>query len=212
MLGDLTMGRGLYIHDCKSLGKHADGSLTWRGELWMEGPGAGSRTCAVHTAMPLLEIFDERVSEVYSYGPGAHTLPEFSMNDRVTIVAKLPSGRVLEFVHDIMSWCPHVFGYCLQGTKGYFEIDRAAVLDGAQLSPWKALEDLEKEFDLESLVKDSDGHTSAWAACLQTFLTAIEQDTVPPQDLFDSLHITAIGWAANESLLSGAPARVRQFD
>ncbi len=212
VLGDLTMGRGFYIHDCKTLGKNADGSLTWRGELWMEGPGAGGRTNAVHTAMPLLEIFGERVAEVYSYGPGAHTVPEFPMNDSVTTVAKLPSGRVLEFVHDILSWHPHVFGYCVQGTKGCFEFDRAAVLDGGQLSPWKDLDTLASEFGLESLVEDTGGHNSAWGSCLQTFLTAIEQDTVPPQDLFDSLHITAIGWAANESLISGVPAKVHQFD
>lgn len=212
VFGDLTMGRGNYIHDCKTLGKNADGSLTWRGELWMEGQGAGGRSCAVHTAMPLLEIFGERVAEVYSYGPGARTLPEFPMNDRVTIVAKLPSGRVLEFVHDIMSWHPHVFGYCLQGTKGCFEFDRAAILENGELSPWKTLETLDAEFGLASLIEDSGGHNSAWAACLHTFITAIEKDTVPPQDLFDSLHITAIGWAANESLISGAPVQVHQFD
>jgi len=212
IFGDLTMGRGLYIHDCKTLGKHPDGSLTWRGELWMEGPGAGGRACAVHTAMPLLEIFGERVAEVYSYGPGAHTMPEFPMDDRVTIVARLPSGRVLEFVHDIMSWRPHVFGYCVQGTRGYFELDRAAVLEGEELSPWKDLDTLEKEFGLGSLVEDAGGHNSAWAACLHTFLTAIEQDATPPQDLFDSLHVTAIGWAANESLTSGVSVKVHQFD
>ncbi len=210
VLGDLAMGRGHYIHDCKTLGKHADGSLTWRGELWMEGPGG--RSCAVHTAMPLLEIFGERVAEVYSYGPGARTLPEFTIHDAVTIVARLPSGRVLEFVHNIMSWHPHVFGYCVQGTKGCFEFDRAAVLDGEQLSPWKDLDTLANEFGLESPSEHAGGHNSAWGACLQTFLAAIEQDTAPPQDLFDSLHITAIGWAADESLLSGVPAKVCQFD
>ena len=210
VLGDLTMGRGLYVHDCKTLGKHADGSLTWRGELWMAGPGG--RTTAVHTAMPLLEIFGERVAEVYCYGPGARTLPEFARYDTVTIVANLPSGRVLEFVHDTMSWRPHVFGYCVQGTKGYFELDRAAVLDGEQLSPWKDLDTLADEFGLESLVEDAGGHNSAWGACLQAFLAAIEQDAAPPQDLFDSLHITAIGWAADESLRSGVPVKVRQFD
>jgi len=210
ILGDLTMGRGHYIHDCKTLGKHDDGSLTWRGELWMEGPGG--RSCAVHAAMPLLEIFGERVAEVYSYGPGARTMPEFTIHDGITIVARLPSGRVLEFVHNTMSWHPHVFGYCAQGTKGCFEFERAALLDGRELSPWKDLDTLVKEFGFESLVEDKDGHNSAWGLCLRTFLAAIEEDTVPPQDLFDSLHITAIGWAADESIRTGVPVKVHQFD
>jgi predicted dehydrogenase len=62
ILGELTMGRGHYIHDCKTMGRKPDGSLTWRGELWMESPGG--RVSAVHNAMPLLEAFGERVAEV----------------------------------------------------------------------------------------------------------------------------------------------------
>jgi len=36
--------------------------------------------------------------------------------------------------------------------------------------------------------------------------------TPPRQDLSDSPHITAIGWAANESLRTGLPAKVIQYD
>jgi predicted dehydrogenase len=97
VLGELTIGRGHYIHDCKTMGRSADGSLTWRGELWMESPGG--RVSAVHNAMPLLEVFGERVVEVYSYGPGARTMPEYTKHDRVTTVGRLPSGRVVELVH-----------------------------------------------------------------------------------------------------------------
>lgn len=210
VLGELTMGRGHYIHDCKALGRNPDGSLTWRGELWMESPGG--RVSAVHNAMPLLEIFGERVVEVYSYGPGARTAPEYTKHDRVTTVAKLPSGRVLEFVDDVFSWHPGLSGYCVQGTKGCFEFDRAAVLENGRLSPWKDLETLVTEYNLGSLIEDAGGHRSAWAACLQAFLSAIQNNRTPPQDLYDALHITAIGWAANESLRSGAPAKVVQFD
>ena len=88
----------------------------------------------------------------------------------------------------------------------------AAVLEGGQLSSWKGLDVLEQEYALGSVVADASGHGSAWEACLKTFLAAIRQDTLPPQNLFDALHITAIGWAANESLRSGRPARVAQFD
>ena len=210
VLGELTIGHGQYLHDCKSLARNPDGTLTWRGKLWMASLSAG--TSAVHNSMPLLEVFDERVIEVYSYGPGSRTAPEFTRHDRVTTVAKLPSGRVLEFVDDVVSWRPESCGYCLQGTRGCFEFDRAAVVEGGKLSPWKNLDALTREFGLESLIEDSGGHNSAWRACLQAFLTAIDQGTTPPQDLFDALHITAIGWAANESLRTGLPAKVLQFD
>ncbi len=211
VFGALTIGRGHYIHDCKGMGRNADGSLTWRGELWMESPGG--RVSAVHNAMPLLELFGERVVEVFSYGPGARTLPEFTKHDRVTTVAKLPSGRILEFIDDVFSWRPHLFGYCLQGTRGCFEFDRAAVLEDGKISDWKDLDALEQAYELKAaLIEDREGHGSAWGACLRAFVTAIGRNQRPPQDLFDALHITAIGWAANESLRSGLPARVLQFD
>jgi len=211
VLGELTIGHGQYLHDCKYLARNPDGTLTWRGKLWKASLSAG--TSAVHNSMPLLEVFDERVTEVYSYGPGSRTAPEFTRHDRVTTVAKLPSGRVLEFVDDVVSWRPESCGYCLQGTRGCFEFDRATVVEEGKLSPWKDIDTLVRQFGLEeSLIKDAGGHHSAWRACLQSFLTAIEQGTTPPQDLFDALHITAIGWAANESLRTGLPAKVIQFD
>ena len=55
ILGDLTMGRGHYIHDTKKLLRSDDGSLTWRGELRLRG--LGGRLNAVHTATLLLEVF-----------------------------------------------------------------------------------------------------------------------------------------------------------
>ena len=105
-----------------------------------------------------------------------------------------------------------MFGYNVQGTKGCFEFDRAAILNDGALSPWKDLDALTSEYGLASLIEDSGGHNSAWGACLQTFLAAIENDATTPQNLFDSLHITAIDWAANKSLLSGVPVKVFQFD
>lgn len=210
VFGELTMGRGHYIHDCKTMGRKSDGSLTWRGELWMES--LGGRVSAVHNAMPLLEVFGERVVEIYSYGPGARTMPEYTKHDRVTTVGKLPSGRIVELVDDVFSYRPGRTGYCLQGTKGCFELDRAAWVEDGKTSDWKGLETLVTTFGLADVLQDSHGHGSAWQACLGAFLNAIEQDTRPPQDLLDALHITAIGWAANESLRTGVPARVVQFD
>lgn len=113
-------------------------------------------------------------------------------------------------VDDVFSWHPVLTGYCLQGTKGCFEFDKAAVVEDGELSPWKGLDELEREFGLD-VALDSGGHGSAWAMCLRTFLDAIEQDREPPQNLSDALHITAIGWAANESLRTGKPAEVMRF-
>jgi len=210
ILGELTMGRGHYIHDCKTLGKHPDGSLTWRGELWKQSPGGVSS--AVHSSLPILQIFDERVEEVYAYGPGARTLPEFSWYDRVTTAGKLPTGRTVEFVFDVFSWYPAKCGYYLQGTLGCFEFDRAAVVQEGRLSSWKNLDELEQEFGLEDVIRDRRGHQSSWERIIHEFLKAIDEDRRPPQDLADALHMTAIGWAVDESLKTGLPVKVPTFD
>lgn len=124
VFGELTMGSGFYQHDCRALGYKADGSLTWRGELWKQGYGGIS--AAVHSAQPLLDIFNERVVEVFAYGPGARQLPEMQWFDRLTTVGWLPSGRTLDCNLDIFSPQPARCGYWLQGTHGAFEIDRRA--------------------------------------------------------------------------------------
>ena len=210
VFGELTSGRGEYIHDCKRLGYNPDGSYTWRGEQWMQGLGA--MAVGVHTCMPLLKMFGEWVETLCAMGSGQHTAPEFTWNDTVIVSCKLPSGRMLELRFDVLSWHPGRRGYFLQGTRGCFEYDRAAVLSGGTLSEWKALNQLEKEYQLTDIARDAGGHRSAFALCIRDFMGAIENDTRPPLDLLDSLHITAIGWAADESLRTGNPVKVISFD
>ena len=209
VLGEPTIGRGHYVHDCKTMGRREDGSLTWRGELWMAKPTCG--TNAVHTCQPLLEVFGERVHEVYTYGPGARTLPEYQVHDRFTSICHLPSGKIIELESDFLSWRPVRTGYTLQGTRGIYEFDRAAIVEGEKTSDWKDMETLAAEYNVE-LPDASAGHGSAWYACITNLLTAIDTDTQPPQNIHDALHITAIGWAADESIRTGRLVSVRQFE
>lgn len=210
ILGELTMGRGHYIHDTKKLLRSADGSLTWRGELRLHGRGGALN--AVHTAALLIELFGERVTELYSYGPGSHSIksidPRFNWHDRVTTVGYLSSGRTLELVTDVASYRPVNCGYIVQGTKGCFDFDRAAVLEDDAISDWKDLQRLESDFSLTNLIKDHSGHDSAFNEVVKRFIGAVDNDTAPSEDLSLALHITAIGWAAEESLASGKRASV----
>jgi predicted dehydrogenase len=213
VFGNLTTGRGYYFHDCKSLGRNADGSLTWRGELW--NSMLGGRNAAVHTSLPLLKCFGERVAEVFAYGIGAHTAPEYKMHDRVTIVARLGSGRLLEFVTDILSFHPHVFGYQLQGTRGCWEFDRAYLVENGKLTKPKTVSELEDEYALTEVIPDigePGGHGLSWEGIIRRFIRCIDRDERPPEDLGDALEMTAIGWAAEESLATGRTVKVMSFD
>ena len=209
VFGEITSGRGEYIHDCKVLGYNPDGSYTWRGEQWLKG--LGGMAAGIHTCMPLLQMFGERVETLCAMGSGRHTAPEFRWNDTVIVLCKLPSGRMIELRFDVLSWYPGRQGYFLQGTRGCFEYDRAAILGRDKLSGWKSLDQLEAEYQLTDIVRDAGGHQSAWTLCIRDFIAAIENDTRPPLDLYDALHITAIGWAADESLKTGNTVEVISF-
>lgn len=206
VFGSLNSGSGYYMHDCRGLGFLPDGALTWRGQLWQQGFGGIS--AAVHSAMPLLELFNERVAEVMAYGPGARMLPQMSWYDRLTTVAWLPSGRTLDFNLDIFSPQPAQCGYRIQGTQGCFAFDRGAF---AEDHTWVPVDDLVARFLPDDPMIDAGGHHSAWTAIIHTFLRALESDTRPPQDLYDALHITAIGWAADESIRRRRPVEVVRF-
>ena len=210
VLGELTWGRGEYIHDCKSLGYHSDGSYTWRGELWQKG--LGGIAAGVHTCMPLLQVFGERVQTLCAMSPGARMLPEFKWGDTVIALCQLPSGQMFQLQIDIFSYRPARSGYFLQGTKGCFEYDRAAVVAGGKLSEWQSVAQLEQEYQLTDIESDHGGHLSAFELCVRDFMAAIEDDTQPPLDLYNALHITAIGWAIDESLRKGKAAEVISFE
>jgi predicted dehydrogenase len=209
ILGELTMGRGEYIHDCKVLGRNPDGSETWRGKQWRQG--LGGMAVGVHTCMPLLKLFEERIHTIFAMGQGPRTAPEYRWSDTVIALGKFPSGRIIELRLDVLSWYPGRQGYFLQGTRGCFEYDRAAILTGDRLSPWKSLDQLEAEYSLPQIAPDAGGHQSAFALCIRDFMRAIDEGTQPPLDLHDALHITALGWAVDESLLTGVPVEVRSF-
>mgnify|MGYP000477657112 CR=1 FL=1 len=218
VFGDLIMGQGDYLHYCEPLGCKPDGSLTWRGEMWKAN--LGGNILAVHTAMPLLELFGERARSVCAVGPGSHTSPEYILNDVVYGIAKLPSGRFFQMRHAVLAPRPALCGYYLQGTRGCFEYNRAAPSSDSNLRAWSSmqegewmsLDELVSAYHLEQIDDDHDGHMSAWGMCVRDFVMAVLNDTQPRMGLLDALHVTAIGWAAEESMRTGKVVDVVQFD
>ena len=167
---------------------------------------------AVHTCQPLLEVFGERVDEVYAYGPGPRTISGFTWGDYIYTACRFPSGRVITLNTSVFCWRPVVCGYCLQGTRGLFEFDKVCVADEGKLSDWQPLDRIEDEYGLSDLIADAGGHGSSWHAIAEAFMTSLRTGAPPPQGLGDALHITAIGWAADESLASGQPVKVQRFE
>jgi len=218
ILGELITGRGEYNHYAQ-LNYHEDGTLTWRGKIWKEHNGGS--VVAVHTTMPLLRIFGERVQSVRAMGTGSILAPEFRRHDGIFALAQFPSGRMVELLHANGLPRPARAGYYLQGSKGCFDFDKAIFVGKtgpmcwfgmSEQGDWMSLDQVVQEYGLEDFGPDHGGHKSAFELCVKDFVNAILNDTKPPMDLYDALHVTAIGWATEEAMESGQTVDVVQFD
>jgi predicted dehydrogenase len=145
-------------------------------------------------------------------GTGSIYAPEFRRHDGVFTLAQLSSGRMIELLHANGLPRPARCGYYLQGTRGCFDFDKATRSDQSGQQDWMSLDDLETEYQLGQISGDYGGHKSAFALCVDDFVNAIMKDTEPAMDLYDALHITSIGWAAEEAMETGQSVEVIQFD
>ena len=80
VFGELTYAEGMYVHDCRHLKVHDDGSLTWRGEL-----GRDMDPCnyyPTHSFGPIAQWMginrDDRIATVYCAASKAHCMADYA--------------------------------------------------------------------------------------------------------------------------------------
>ncbi|MBA2481391.1 MAG: Gfo/Idh/MocA family oxidoreductase [Planctomycetes bacterium] len=139
VFGDIVSAEGHYIHDCRELMFHPDGTETWRGEMFRTRRG---NIYPTHSLGPVARWLDipgsDRFARLSSWGsralnasayarrafgdshPGAR--PEaWSMPDRVTTVLGTERGVIVTHHFDPVSPRPHhMADYQLQGTRAAF--------------------------------------------------------------------------------------------
>ncbi|RED65495.1 Gfo/Idh/MocA family protein [Cohnella phaseoli] len=139
--GEITYAECGYIHDCRNLFHHEDGSLTWRGEYIRDFNGAPYPTHSLGPVAKWLGIGDEggdtfeelftmnannRASVAYfreRFGaehPGAQ--PGFwRQGDTSSTLIRTKRGALISLRVDLQSSRPHnMVHYGLQGTKGAY--------------------------------------------------------------------------------------------
>ena len=219
--GDVYYAAGEYIHDCRDLWYHRDGSLTWRGQ------GLLSVYCT-HSLGPLLYITGDRIDGVSALTvPGGKFDPAVEHPTMDLLQMTTDNGRVFQVRVDHVSPRPHQMQfYALQGTTGSYEAWRGL---GDQSKVWLADEHGPSEFDAPAewhalreqapryiperlaapAAASSGGHGTSEYWLLQDFLAAVRGERPSPIDVHRALDYTLPGICARDSAASGgAPVTV----
>ena len=149
VFGELTYAEGMYVHDCRDLKFHEDGSLTWRGELsrdmapcnyypthslgpiakWL-GLGRDDQLATVYcVATPGLCMADYTRRRFGGDHPGA-TPDYWRRGDGGHCLVTTGRGRVISLRTDSSSHRPHhMMVHELQGTRACYRTQGDAGLD-----------------------------------------------------------------------------------
>ncbi len=209
--GDLYYAEGGYIHDCRHLHYHQDGTSTWRA-AWQVGRRAATYT--THSLGPVLHWLDDRVATVNCLGSGVHAHPEMVMDDTVTMLCTTRSGALIDIRCDMQSHRPHqMTHYALQGTHGAYvsgrhEGEPALVwFEGrsGKREQWQSL----SEYDAylpeawRRVPKAGTGHGGSDYHVVADFIEHVRTGTQPEIDVYRALDFTLPGLVSEQSLAAG---------
>jgi predicted dehydrogenase len=219
--GAVYYGEGEYIHDCRELWYHADGSLTWRGR-------GGLGVYGTHSLGPLLYVTGDCVTQVSALAvPGGKFDPAVSKPTLHSIHCTTANGALFRIRVDHVSPRPgrHAF-YTIQGTHGCYEShhgfgDASKIWLDDEHEPsrysapaqWHVLSEQAPRYIPERLAAPpeagSGGHGTSEYWMLKAFIAAVRGEIAAPIDVYRALDYTLPGICAVASAEEGgAPVRV----
>jgi len=204
-LGTVFYAEAEYVHDCRSLMRNPDGSLTWRA-------GMPPIHYCTHSLGPILFILNDRCVSASGLHTGCHVAPELGAIDMEVGIFKLASGAVVKILCGFsVVREPAMHWYCLYGTagcletgrgpgepaKGYFAAEAEA---GMQRDPIPVRP---REAPPEARLG---GHGTSEYFLVHDFVASILNDTPPPIDVYTGMDYTAPGICAHRSAEAGGEA------
>ncbi len=214
LFGQVYYGEGEYVHNCRYLLRHPDGTLTWRGERRKTHTGVSYPT---HSVGPLAKIFNDWPVSVQCLGTGSVSSPEFYQDDCCLGLVRTARGGLWKIRFDSHSLRPHSMAYYqVQGTGGCFEAGRGnGESDKIWLrdrcpdpNAWMPLAELEAEFlppewlePPEAARRAGHGGGDYWE--LGDFVAAVRGERPPAITVDEAVSWTMVGLRSQESLESG---------
>ncbi|MHB9024642.1 MAG: Gfo/Idh/MocA family protein [Armatimonadota bacterium] len=205
VLGDTFYAEGGYLHDCRSLWRNPDGSLTWRGQ-------GNLGVYCTHPLGPILDILQDRVTQVSSLAtPRARMEAGLTGENNHLMLMKTAAGRSVFVRIDHMSPQPYQCYFHIQGSRGVCaytygmdEFPRICLDGGHQ---WETAEPFLQQYLPERLnIPDEArelGHGSMEYWMMKAWADALLDGQPLPIDVHRGLDYTLPGIIAAESSFRG---------
>ena len=207
-MGQVFYAEAEYIHDCRGLMQHQDGTPTWRASM----PPIYYCT---HSLGPILDILDDRCVSAVGMATGSHTLSDLGTTDMEVGLFRTEKGSVIKILCGFaVTREPGMHWQIFYGTEGTLENGRSPD-DPAKL--------FHRNGEMETftpLLSDPDapeearagGHGTTEYFMVDEFIQAVVDGRQPPIDVYRSLDYSVPGLCAHQSALKGGePVPVPDF-
>ena len=219
--GDPYYVESAYLHDCRSMLFHPDGSLTWWGEWaskfyghdypthglgpvckWL-GINDGSRM--THCSAMMTEPRALKKYAVSRYGADSpHAKVEWSNGDFTSVMIETSDGRLIRTDYDVNSPRPEMVYYVLQGTGGIYDSRQGVFFDG-EPERWNAFSEMLERYDHGYWRRYAEqaagaGHGGGDYFVLMDFVEMVRLDREPWIDVYDGASWSAIFDCSRKSI------------
>lgn len=202
--GEIVYAEGEYLHsaDINTIEEHNYLHDRWRRDL-------NAIKYLTHNLGPLLYIMKDRCVSVTCMEPDIRYNPYKRASETGAALFKTEKGAVIRILICFGAYVGFDHNFCLYGTRGSIETDRAENLlkahSFAKLAeiPGTHENKIEIPVTLGFADENGKGHGGADAKMMRAFIDCIVNDTKPPLDVDLGIQMSIPGIYAHESAING---------
>jgi len=196
-LGRIIYAEVEYVHNCRSIMAHGDGTLTWRASM----PPIFYCT---HSLGPILALAGSRPVRVVGHATGTETDPRFPAPDMEVAIVTLENGALVKVLCGFkVAREPSHHYFSLYGTRGSVETVRNQPRAVGHFTDGdvQRMSDIPFSYDHPNAPDGAGagGHGTCEYYMIADFLNALRADEPMPIDVFAGLDMTMPGVFAHES-------------
>ncbi len=199
--GKPTYAEAEYVHNCRGIMRHADGTPTWRASM----PPIYYCT---HSLGPILSILDDRCVSAVGMNTGVNVAPDLGAIDMGVGLFRTEKGAIIKVLCGLsVEREPMFHFYSIYGTGGCLESIRGTSRFAAYLKDDGASNLTElpygRDYPKAPEYATVGGHGTCEHFMVNAFVESILNDTEPPIDVYTGLDYSLPGLCAHISAEQG---------